>query len=451
MKVFAFFISIFFHTIILGLASPTCTISVRDVLAKNGICSCNIKITAPNGWKFPQPPNITIRNATDFSEIMQDVTTQSNTECVIHIAAKYNLLKNLQLSVDSPICSNVCVLSNNDIEVDFVGYSLVLLYMLFGLIGGLLLNVMPCVLPVILMKLRAFNNRIGLIGSICGNFVTFAIITIGLIFLKSIGTLIGWGMHFQSTGFLVASTILLLILTLQAFGILHIKISISSHNSSKSIFWKNFASSMIATFIAIPCTAPLLGVAITFAIQGTTFQLIMVFLSIAIGFSFPYILALLFKLRPPQISGKIGGIFNRIVNIGVLITFLWVLWLLIQNISSEKSNFNQTSEAIQNSISNNEIVMLSVTADWCLTCKYNKKRLLSNAQLKKVMNDYNVRFIEVDITKKDQAVTEFLHKHNRVGIPFIMIYGANAKDGILLDEIPSIHQTIDAIKKARQK
>lgn len=431
------------------LSIPSCKVSISDKIIRNNQYSCKLKIAAPDGWKFPQPPNISIKNSSDFVDIKKEVSCSGKRECIFSISARSPQPRIMKLSIDSPICDKVCVLTNNCVDIDFGERNLLFLYIILGFFGGLILNVMPCVLPVILMKLRAFKSKIGLVGSICGNFASFFVVIAGLVGLKSAGTLAGWGMHFQSTSFLAVTAVVLFALTLYSFGIFHLNLSMTVKYSAKSIFWKNFISSTIATFVAIPCTAPFLGTAAAFAIQGTMFQLVCVFLAIATGFSFPYIFMLVFPLKIPDISGKIINIFDKIIGCGVLITFLWISWLLAQNLTAQETNFEHTYKNVQADIANNRIVMMNITADWCLTCKYNRRYVLNSEKVKEAIAKNNVKFVEIDITKKDDSVTQFLHEHKRVGIPFTIIYGPNAKDGVLLDETPSIEQVIRAIEKIK--
>lgn len=453
MKIFFVLLSI-----VLGALTNFAQINVSPIVdicgetVENGFGSCTVKISTPEGWKFPCAPKIKVQNADDFSDISQKAETEGKTEYVFHLSAKIGGVKTMILEIESPMCSKSCVYGTCTKNINFgnprenENFSW---HILLGFLGGILLNIMPCVLPVILMKLRAFQSKIALIGSICGNFVSFSVLTAGLCFLKSVGTLAGWGMHFQSTGFLAATAVLLLLLTLYAFGIIHFSISVNIENNSQSVFWKNFVSSAIAAFVAIPCTAPLLGTAAAFAIQGTYLQLILVFSAIAAGFSLPYIFVLLFNIKMPHIPGRIGAIFDKIAGVGVLITFLWILWLLFRNITAPAANFERTCQTIRTHVAQNNVVMLNITADWCLTCQYNHKYVLGSEDVKKALSENNVKFVEVNITKKDDSVTEFLHKHRRVGIPFTMIYGPRAQDGILLNEIPSSAEVINAISKAK--
>lgn len=450
MKIFSTLFFFIFSCFSHAISVPTCNISLAEKKIVGNVVSCDICISAPSNWKFPKAPEISIKNSSDFYDVKQSMVSSNPSFYKFHISAKKTYINTMALKVESAICSNICVLATNDINVNFGSNFVIFLYMLLGFAGGLLLNIMPCVLPVILMKLRAFKTRMGLLGSIAGNFAAFSVLIISLIFFKIMGDTAGWGMHFQSTTFLAIVACILFLLTLSAFNIIHLNISWNMKYNTASIFWKNFISAVVSTFVAVPCVAPFLGVAATFAIQGSIPQLIAVFLSITTGFSFPYIFVLLFKIKIPNIPRHISYVFDKIAGGGVLITLLWVVWLLFQNIKAPESHFEQIYAQMQTNIEQkNKVVILNITAKWCLTCKYNHRRIFRNEQIKRMIKQDDIDIIEVDITKKDEAVTKFLHQHNRVGIPFMMVYGPKSKEGILLEEIPSINDVIKAINDVK--
>ena len=198
--------------------------------------------------------------------------------------------------------------------------------MLLALLGGLILNLMPCVLPVILMKMRslvASNKKAAIWGTIICNYVSFCTFAIFLIFIKVTGESVGWGMHFQSLNFLKTVAVILFVLSLYSFEIISFPIAVQiSESNNHRIFLENFISSIVASIIAIPCTAPFLGTAAAFAIQGSAMEMMLIFVSIATGFSLPYILALVIPISMPQGIGKYSRLVKTIANFGVFVTYL---------------------------------------------------------------------------------------------------------------------------------
>jgi thiol:disulfide interchange protein len=95
-----------------------------------------------------------------------------------------------------------------------------------------------------------------------------------------------------------------------------------------------------------------------------------------------------------------------------------------------------------------QVTILNITADWCLACKYNH-RVFSNKEIIEFMKNNNVKFIEADMTKKNNPLMKFINNHGRVGIPFTIVYGPHAQDGILLDEILMKSALIEATERAK--
>ena len=292
-------------------------------------------------------------------------------------------------------------------------------------------------------------------------------------------------MHFQNIYFLKFATIFCFILTLISFEKIHFYCNVNLDGLKNNFPLKNIFSSAIVTFVAIPCTAPILGTAAAFAIQESVLNLFVIFFAIATGFSFPYFFALFFKF-PFQKFFK-NSIFNKVINWGVFFTFLWLFWILFNSVNfseiiifliffalffvffqknykkiaffvlicaifvsfPKKNNFEfDQLKKVSELVKADNIVILNVTAKWCLSCKYNEIKFRSN-QVRDKMKDNNVKFIEVDITQKNDKVWNFIKGHSRAGIPFTIVYGPKKKSGIVLSEIPSISEiikTIDLVK-----
>ena len=92
--------------------------------------------------------------------------------------------------------------------------------------------------------------------------------------------------------------------------------------------------------------------------------------------------------------------------------------------------------------------MVDVTADWCLTCKLNKTRVLNDKDVIKKLKSPNIIAMRADITKPNEEVMNFLRQHNRFAIPFNAVFGPNAKNGILASEFLKKKDFLDLIDKA---
>jgi suppressor for copper-sensitivity B len=362
---------------------------------------------------------------------------------------------------------------------------------LLAFLGGLILNVMPCVLPVIMMKLRSLTSKEALCGSIVGNYASFAAFAICVAFLKISGETVGWGMHFQNPYFLEATTFLLFFLTLYSFELIPFFPSISIADGKYRAFFSAFLSSVVASVVAIPCTAPFLGTAAAFAIQGSIADLFSVFFAIATGFSTPYFLSFFVPIKFLSKFNRCGGVFKKIINGGAFVAFLWIFWLLSDYMSPTATTLyaltfvaltvllktrryrlvfallalrlcyrtqldfstkteDSCKELVQlaRELEKKRVVIFNITADWCLTCKYNRLKFGDKKVLESFKNN-GVKFVEADMTRKNAALTKFINDRGRVGIPFTIIYGPKAPEGILLDEIPTADAIIEAVERAK--
>ncbi len=438
-------------------------------------------ITLPNEWKLAKAPEIVSKYKSSEFKYRENFEKISPNE--YKIFCRLNKNQKDVLKFDFFVCKDLCSIVSKDFFFSpKVSGSIFIIMLIFGFLGGLLLNVMPCVLPVIFLKIKNTNSKKTIINSILGNYLSFLLLAIILSILKASGEVIGWGIHFQNVYFLKFTVIFFFVILLISFGKLHFYWSLNLKKSQISNkFIRDIIYSIITTMIAIPCTAPLLGTAATFAIQESTLNLFLIFSMIATGFSLPYFLLLFFRISLEKFSKK--TIFNKIINYGVLTTFTWLCWILSKSISPAeimlicfifsgafllfKKNYNKFALLLLSSVifinippknteksdsltkisklvEHNNIVILNITADWCLSCKYNQLKFKTDRMQTKIKEN-NIKFVEIDITKKDDQVMNFIHEHSRAGIPFTIIYGPKNKSGIVISEIPSISEIINTI------
>ena len=171
-----------------------------------------------------------------------------------------------------------------------------------ALLGGVILNLMPCVFPVLSMKALALvshaghsSQRIRLHGWLytAGVLTSFALLAAVLIGLKAGGSQVGWGFQFQSPLFVVGVAYLMFAVGLNLSGVFSIGGSIVGVGSSlarRSGYSGSFFTGVLATVVATPCTAPFMGAAIGFALTQPPVALLSVFLSLGLGLALPYLL-----------------------------------------------------------------------------------------------------------------------------------------------------------------
>ncbi len=222
-----------------------------------------------------------------------------------------------------------------------IGFGLALL---FAFLGGLLLNIMPCVLPVLSIKVfrlvkhkdqpRAQLVTESLMYAV-GVLLSFAALAGVVVFLKSIGQEIGWGFQFQEPRFVIALAAILFVSGLVLASGYEFSVWLPASFSSKlsqggaaGALWDGF----LATLLATPCTAPFLGAALGFSFSQPPLIVFIFFLVIGAGLALPYVL---FALIPgtTRFLPKPGGwmeIFKELMGFPLLGTSIWLLWVLGQ-------------------------------------------------------------------------------------------------------------------------
>ena len=178
------------------------------------------------------------------------------------------------------------------------------LMLLYAFIGGLILNIMPCVLPVIALKILGFVSEarseprrvrnLGLIYAL-GVLVSFFVLAAMVIGVKAAGHHAGWGMQFGSPIFIVCLTTLVTLVALNLFGVFEVTLGGRALNTAGELASKHgapgaFFNGALATALATPCTAPFLGVALGFAFAQSASLIVLVFLTVGLGLAAPYVL-----------------------------------------------------------------------------------------------------------------------------------------------------------------
>ncbi len=177
-------------------------------------------------------------------------------------------------------------------------------FLLFGFIGGFILNLMPCVLPVISLKIFGFIQHAGQSRSrilrsglsfIAGIFVWFVGLAFLLILIKGAGGEITWAFQFTNPYFVLAMSVVVLVFALNLFGVFEITLPQSANRSllgwtSREGNAGSFFQGIFATVLATPCTAPFLGTALGFAFTQSSWMILLMFMAIAAGMSAPYLL-----------------------------------------------------------------------------------------------------------------------------------------------------------------
>lgn len=219
----------------------------------------------------------------------------------------------------------------------------------FGFLGGILLNVMPCVLPVLAIKVMAFIEQAGAsrivrfsaagwyTAGVLFSFLMFATIVVSL---QTIGHQVGWGFQFQHPIFVFGLIVFVFVVALGFFEIYslgvpkfayknHISLnqSESRPQNTYSMGFKNFTDGILTTILATPCSAPFLGTALAFAFSQKSITVYLVFLSIGTGLAMPFVILCLWDNLLSKLP-KAGTWMYKLREGMGLILFSSIIWLL---------------------------------------------------------------------------------------------------------------------------
>ncbi|MDD2707834.1 MAG: protein-disulfide reductase DsbD family protein [Verrucomicrobiae bacterium] len=224
--------------------------------------------------------------------------------------------------------------------------------LLAALVGGLILNLMPCVLPVLAIKIMHFVNQAGQetatprklsLFYALGVIFSFWLLTALIGIFRLIGQEAGWGFQFQNPVFLIFMAYVLTLVSLNLFGIfeftppIHLPQGISAPDTKGP--WGALFSGILATLLATPCTAPFVSTAAAFAFSQPLWQSFLVLTTMGLGLALPTV-ALSWNPRLLKRLPKPGAWmlhFKQAMGFPILATVLWLLWILIRSASPDSA------------------------------------------------------------------------------------------------------------------
>src|ERR1035441_7532357 len=211
-------------------------------------------------------------------------------------------------------------------------------------IGGLLLNLMPCVFPVLFLKGLALVHSghkdlhklraHGLVYA-AGILVSFWALVAALLGLRAAGATLGWGFQFQSPVFLALMAGLLFFLGLSLAGQFEIGLTLTSAGGSlaaKQGYTGSFFTGVLAVVVATPCTAPFMGAAVGYALAQPAAVTFAVFSALALGLAAPYV-ALTLQPTWTRLLPRPGvwmDVLKQAISVPIFITVIWLAWVLAQ-------------------------------------------------------------------------------------------------------------------------
>lgn len=310
---------------------------------------------------------------------------------------------------------------------------------LFAFIGGLILNLMPCVFPVLFIKIigviRIKNKKQSIIDSLnymVGVVLSFLIIAFILRIFKQQGQILGWGFQLQSPYFVAIMAVVFFVLGLMFLDVIKVGVRMNA------IPVNSFLTGLLSVLIASPCAAPFMGAAIGFVLTSNVPSSVFfsVFGALSLGYALPFTLAGFFpefmqKILPRP--GKWMLILKRFFALPMFVTCIWLLWVLWGNINVNDKIWQKYSpEKVETLITNGEKVFIDFSAKWCLTCLANEEIVLNSDDFTALAKERKIQLFKADWSSKDkEMVGNALSKYGRSSVPLYVYYSGNGEYIIL--------------------
>lgn len=378
------------------------------------------------------------------------------------------------------------------VSMDAVGIAIAL-----GLafLGGLILNIMPCVLPVLSVKALAFagggqgreTRRDGLFY-FAGVMATFMALAILLLVLRGAGEAVGWGFQLQAPWVTSALALLFFAIGLNLLGVFEIGGSLQNTGGAlaqRSGGVGSFFTGALAVIAATPCTAPFMAGAIGVALTQSAAITLLIFAALALGFALPLTL-LHFAPGLQRLIPKPGAWMDRAKQVLAFPMFaaaVWLAWVLAEQagpmgvlallliatalafllltlrwgrfwliagvlVLGATAAFtwrpllgveNETvlasepwsAERVAELRAEGLPVFVNFTAAWCVTCKVNELAALSSPRLAQAFEDANVTYLKADWTNRDDEIAAALAEHGRAGVPLYLYYPPDGEPQVL--------------------
>lgn len=368
-------------------------------------------------------------------------------------------------------------------------------------LGGLILNLMPCVFPVLSIKvLSLLGGETGrtrhALGYAAGVLAAFIVLGGTLAVLKAGGAAVGWGFQLQAPGFVAGMAILFFVLALNLFGFLELPaFGVSGGQTG------HFATGVLAVVAATPCTVPFMGVALGYGLSQSTPALLGVMAALGAGMALPYVLVTTIPpiaRRLPR-PGPWMATLKQAMAFPMLLTVVWLLWVVARQSGAEamaatlsaciatgflawlaggraarlpaawggvalvaalaiwtapglkanaapaEAGFRMETVAAHRAAG--RPVFLNFTAAWCITCLANERSTLGTDGIQRFFTERGIEQVKADWTNADPAITAALEGFGRNGVP-LYVYYPSGGEPVLLPQVLTPAIVMDAVRAA---
>jgi thiol:disulfide interchange protein DsbD len=390
--------------------------------------------------------------------------------------------------------------------------------LLGALLGGMILNLMPCVFPVLAIKVISFTrhandrrgHRISGMAYSAGVVISFLALGALMLGLRSAGEQLGWGFQLQSPAVVAALAVLFAVMGLNLAGLFEFGQFLPSRLSTleaRNPSVNAFLSGVLAVAVASPCTAPFMGASLGLALSLPALQALLVFASIGLGMALPYLAASFIPAVARWLPrpGVWMDTFRRAMAFPMFATVVWLVWVLGQqtgidgagallallvamsgvlwslglrgrsrwlltgitlvvlalmlaalgrNVTRPVDVGSATASSerwqpwapgrVEQVLATGVPVFVDFTAAWCVTCQYNKKTTLVNADVLSDLTAKKVALLRADWTRRDPAITSALAQLGRNGVPVYVLYQAG-KTPLVMSEILTVQELRTAL------
>ncbi len=372
------------------------------------------------------------------------------------------------------------------------------LILCLALLGGIILNLMPCVFPVLSIKvlgvaqahLSAHGKHVHGLAYTAGIVLTFVAIAAALIALRGAGEAVGWGFQLQSPVFVGFLAYLFFIIAMSFSGhftfgtkLMNIGQATTETNSLRS----SFMTGVLATVVASPCTAPFMGTALGVALTQTAPVAISIFVALGLGMALPFLAltwlpGLVDKMPKP---GPWMETFRQCLAFPLYLSVIWLLWVLGRQTSIDHAvvvvlglllltfalwlleklrrpaprilavgillaalaipalkpagtvqDWQPYSAArLEMLLAEGSPVFINLTADWCITCLANEKLALNSDAFRTALQRKGITYLKGDWTNYDGEITALLNQHGRSGVPLYLLYPGGGREAVILPQL----------------
>ncbi|HEY1795608.1 MAG TPA: protein-disulfide reductase DsbD domain-containing protein [Stellaceae bacterium] len=389
---------------------------------------------------------------------------------------------------------------------------------LLAVLGGLVLNLMPCVFPILSLKVLslaklahrddALRHGIAYAAGVVGSFV---VLGGTLLVLREGGTALGWGFQLQSPVVVGLLAYLLLAMGLSLSGVAEFGTGLVGAGAGfveRGGTVGAFATGVLATVVATPCTAPFMGTALGFALIAPGPVALAVFAALGVGLAAPFLVAAAIpgaRRRLPK-PGAWMIVTRQVLAFPLYGTVAWLVWVLMQETAPGDALMvlfglvavafavwvygrtragprrlgsalaaigiavavvlaarpGSTAAAPQAALrdglpyepfssarlaaltAEKKPVFVNLTASWCITCLFNEKATLDSDAVRSAFSAHGVTALKGDWTRRNPDITAFLERHGRSGVPLYLLYDKNG-DATVLPQILTEREVLSAV------